>query len=108
MMQRKKLTPEQSDSVVGIMPLARAIARRFGPDDELVSEAYLAACEAVRDFEAARGSLRRWVALRVSRRLHRLRERTRRTVPLPVVAVVDRREPWMEAAVREEVLRAGS
>jgi hypothetical protein len=46
-MSDRRLTPIEQDAAVALLPIARAVASRWGRDDEYQSAASLAVCQAV-------------------------------------------------------------
>jgi DNA-directed RNA polymerase specialized sigma24 family protein len=72
------MTETQKAEVERLLPYIRRIVRTFGPDDELVSEGYLIACQVIPKWRPERGPLDQFVGLCVRHRMIRLRERAHR------------------------------
>lgn len=80
-----KLTPEQQKDVERLIPYAATVARKFGRDDQLYSEAMLALCEAVATFDEAKGTpLHIWVGTKIKWKLLNYK-RKRREMPVGLV-----------------------
>lgn len=80
-----RLTPEQQKEVERLMPMARALARKWHVEDAQ-SVAYLALCQAALSFDPSRGAsfdthAYRWVHTRLSNKA-RSRDRRNRNVVL--------------------------